>query len=170
MTENTIKYDITFSVILSTVQVLNTATSVFLSKWSDEENQISNITDTESTFNNSEEVKNERIHNLGVYAMYHLGAGIAQVFGILMMTLAVLKSSKTLHNKTFRNILRAPMKFFDTTPQGRILNRLGKDVDVLDTNMQFSLRNAISGKKITVKMLHDPIPGRPSLLLWKISI
>ena len=93
--------------------------------------------------------------------MYHLGAGIAQVFGILMMTLAVLKSSKTLHNKTFRNILRAPMKFFDTTPQGRILNRLGKDVDVLDTNMQFSLRNAISGKEITVKMLHDPIPSRP---------
>ena len=159
MTENTIKYDITFSVILSTVQVLNTATSVFLSKWSDEENQISNITVTESTFNSSEEVKNERIHNLGVYAMYHLGAGIAQVFGILMMTLAVLKSSKTLHNKTFRNILRAPMKFFDTTPQGRILNRLGKDVDVLDTNMQFSLRNAISGKKIKVKMLCY-IPGR----------
>ena len=95
--------------------------------------------------------------------MYHLGAGIAQVFGILMMTLAVLKSSKTLHNKTFRNILRAPMKFFDTTPQGRILNRLGKDVDVLDTNMQFSLRNAISGKEITVKMLYYPIPGPPSL-------
>ena len=95
--------------------------------------------------------------------MYHLGAGIAQVFGILMMTLAVLKSSKTLHNKTFRNILRAPMKFFDTTPQGRILNRLGKDVDVLDTNMQFSLRNAISGKEITVNKLHVPNSGHPSL-------
>ncbi len=37
--------------------------------------------------------------------------------------------------KTLSNVLRSPMSFFDTTPQGRILNRLGKDVDVLDTYM-----------------------------------
>lgn len=32
------------------------------------------------------------------------------------------------------------MSFFDTTPQGRILNRFGKDVDVLDSQMPFILR------------------------------
>ena len=37
-------------------------------------------------------------------------------------------------------VLRPPMSFFDTTPQGRILNRFGKDVDVLDASMPFILR------------------------------
>ena len=44
-------------------QVLNTATSVFLSKWSDEENQVSNFADTESTFNSSEQSKELRQFN-----------------------------------------------------------------------------------------------------------
>ena len=44
-------------------QFLNTATSVFLSKWSDEENQVSNFADTESTFNSSEQSKELRQFN-----------------------------------------------------------------------------------------------------------
>ena len=45
-------------------QVLNTATSVFLSKWSDEENQVSNFADTESIFNSSEQSKELRQFNI----------------------------------------------------------------------------------------------------------
>lgn len=42
------------------------------------------------------------------------------------------KAGKTLHGLLLRNILSSPMAFFDTTPAGRVLNRFGKDVDVLD--------------------------------------
>nr|XP_039260708.1 multidrug resistance-associated protein 4-like isoform X2 [Styela clava] len=37
-----------------------------------------------------------------------------------------------MHNKMFRAILRAPIRFFDTNPSGRILNRFSKDMGQID--------------------------------------
>lgn len=40
-----------------------------------------------------------------------------------------LKASTSLHDKVFRKLLTAPMRFFDVTPCGQILNRFSKDID-----------------------------------------
>ena len=45
------------------LQILNTGTSVFLSKWSDEENKVTNTTKMEP-LNATEEAKNNRIGKL----------------------------------------------------------------------------------------------------------
>ncbi|XP_013195016.2 ATP-binding cassette sub-family C member 4 [Amyelois transitella] len=45
---------------------------------------------------------------------------------------ACMRSSIKLHNQMFSNILSATMRFFDTNPSGRILNRFSKDMGIVD--------------------------------------
>lgn len=49
----------------------------------------------------------------------------------LFFKLAMM-SSKNLHARMFHCLLLAPMKFFNTNPSGRILNRFSKDIGAID--------------------------------------
>lgn len=40
-----------------------------------------------------------------------------------------LRAASALHDKLFKTLLLSPMRFFDTTPLGRILTRFSKDID-----------------------------------------
>ncbi|KAG2204776.1 hypothetical protein INT47_004051 [Mucor saturninus] len=46
-----------------------------------------------------------------------------------------LRASKTIYQILLRRVLRAPMRFFDTTPIGRILNRFSKDFEYIDSGV-----------------------------------
>lgn len=50
-------------------------------------------------------------------------------YPVFLSLQGTLRASSRLHDELFRRILRSPMKFFDTTPTGRILNRFSKDMD-----------------------------------------
>ncbi len=43
-----------------------------------------------------------------------------------------LTAAKRLHNSMISSVLRAPMRFFDKTPLGRIVNRISGDVHTID--------------------------------------
>ncbi|KAM6443796.1 ATP-binding cassette sub-family C member 5 isoform 1-T2 [Liasis olivaceus] len=73
----------------------------------------------------------------GIYA---LSMGIMLILkavrGVVFVK-GTLRASSRLHDELFRRILRSPMKFFDTTPTGRILNRFSKDMDEVDVRLPF---------------------------------
>ena len=51
-----------------------------------------------------------------------------------------LKASRKFHKSLVHNLMALPMLFYDTNPQGRIMNRVSKDIDVLDTQIGEQLR------------------------------
>ncbi|EFP76864.2 uncharacterized protein PGTG_02325 [Puccinia graminis f. sp. tritici CRL 75-36-700-3] len=81
---------------------------------------------------------------MGVYA----SLGIFQTLsGFAMGAVGVtigFYASKNLHHGALKAITRAPLAFFDTTPLGRIMNRLSKDVDSIDNKLNDSMRMVLT--------------------------
>ncbi|XP_038063976.1 multidrug resistance-associated protein 4-like [Patiria miniata] len=71
---------------------------------------------------------------------YIYGGFVALLFllGIIRSILCfriMIKSSRNLHNRMFKAIIRSPILFFDTNPAGRILNRFTKDTGLMDDQL-----------------------------------
>lgn len=68
---------------------------------------------------------------------------IASFFADLMPYLAGWRAAKIVHAFLLNNVLKTPLQFFEVTPQGRILSRFSKDMDVLDTSLPSQFADVI---------------------------
>ncbi|RIA94611.1 P-loop containing nucleoside triphosphate hydrolase protein [Glomus cerebriforme] len=55
-----------------------------------------------------------------------------------------LQASKKLYYQLLIRVIKAPLRFFDTTPIGRILNKFSKDFEVIDIDLGLFLHNVIA--------------------------
>lgn len=58
---------------------------------------------------------------------------------VVLLYLGGLRASRVLFSELLSRVLRAPIAFFDTTPLGRIVNRLSKDVYTVDESIPSTL-------------------------------
>lgn len=54
-------------------------------------------------------------------------------------------ASRKLFGDMLDRVVRAPTRWFDRTPVGRILNRFAADIDTVDFSLAGSLRSALRG-------------------------
>ncbi|EMS60544.1 ABC transporter C family member 9 [Triticum urartu] len=76
---------------------------------------------------------------LSVYLVLSIGSALC-VFGrSMLVSLVGLLTAEKFFKNMLHCILRAPMSFFDSTPTGRILNRVSSDQSVLDLEIASKL-------------------------------
>merc|ERR1719357_1721102 len=74
----------------------------------------------------------EHYFNLGIYGAIVGALCVISMVRTIYFFVICMKSSVKLHDKMFESIIRAPCRFFDTNPVGRILNRFSKDMGSMD--------------------------------------
>ncbi|XP_043666584.1 multidrug resistance-associated protein 5-like isoform X4 [Vespula pensylvanica] len=61
----------------------------------------------------------------------------------LVITYATIRASTRVHNSVFKNIITSPLKFFETTPSGRIQNIFSRDIDEVDNYLPLAVEYMI---------------------------
>lgn len=72
---------------------------------------------------------------IAIYILLCFTFIIFDTFRSVLLYWGSILGAKSLFNQLLDRIIYAPMRFFDTTPIGRILNRFGKDVVTVDFRM-----------------------------------
>ena len=121
-------------------QAFSAFSSVWLADWSDSNVQ----TKHGDAPANGTHVHSDTAMYLGVYGALGVGQAVGIILASIFLYLGSIRGAVRLHDNMLANVLRSSMTFFDTTPQGRILNRFSKDIDVLDATMPMVFRGAIS--------------------------
>jgi ABC-type multidrug transport system fused ATPase/permease subunit len=82
---------------------------------------------------------------LMIYLYISLAGAFSVLFYLGLGYYASLKASRSLFRTLLQRLTRAPARFFDVTPIGRILNRFTTDMGTIDGALQNSARNCLSG-------------------------
>jgi ABC-type multidrug transport system fused ATPase/permease subunit len=114
---NAMRYFYTIVLLYVMVELSRVGASVWLSHWSSNPSQ-----ETTKFF-------------LIVYVSISCLQLVFSLISQLISAYAGQQAARELHAKMFERLLIAPMKFFQSTPLGRILNRFAKDVGDVDKNV-----------------------------------
>ncbi|KAJ2999430.1 hypothetical protein HDV02_002915 [Globomyces sp. JEL0801] len=86
--------------------------------------------------NNKDDVDSaETMFYITIYALLGLGVVVANNIQQIVALVGTLYASRKLHTKLMDAVLHSPLRFFETTPIGRILNRFSKDIESVDTTV-----------------------------------
>ncbi|MEE6510167.1 hypothetical protein FKM82_029369 [Ascaphus truei] len=128
--------------VIMALFVLNVGSTAFsnwwLSYWIKQgSGNTSVLVHNETVVSHSMKDNPHMLYYTGVYASSMVVMLLLKAVRGVVFVKGTLRASSKLHDELFRRILRSPMKFFDTTPSGRILTRFSKDMDEVDVRLPF---------------------------------
>ncbi|KAJ3130188.1 Canalicular multispecific organic anion transporter 2 [Nowakowskiella sp. JEL0407] len=104
------------------------------------------LSDTWLSFNMNESgsVKHSDSIYVGVYAILTAAITLGVMGRGFMISAAVIKKSKALHERLLNAILHAPMSFYDITPVGQILSNFARHLFIVDDFLPESMLQVLS--------------------------
>ena len=102
------------------------------------------IANEQYTFNILDDNPKSQFFYLGIYVAISLGATVFEVCKTLAVYNAALRASRRLFLAIITKVLRAKLRWFDTVPMGRILNRLTTDFNLVDMRLPGDTHTLIS--------------------------
>ncbi|XP_041459432.1 ATP-binding cassette sub-family C member 9-like isoform X1 [Lytechinus variegatus] len=109
---------------------LQIVTDFWLSKWSE--------TGLNGTHHDDNEIHQTSFYVKG-FAGLSVGTLVSQILFNFLVNVGILLAAKTLHFEMLENLLMSPVRFFDVTPVGRILNRLSSDTRLIDQRLLITI-------------------------------
>jgi ABC-type multidrug transport system fused ATPase/permease subunit len=83
---------------------------------------------------------NERpLFYVGVYGLIGLAFALGNLFSTIAQVVGTLRASRLLFKKLLNVVVHATIRWHDTTPQGRMLNRFSKDIETIDSSLAGSI-------------------------------
>jgi ATP-binding cassette, subfamily C (CFTR/MRP), member 1 len=90
--------------------------------------------------NSSEDGNGSVAFYIGIYVVLSIATVIMNLVGNLVGYSGAVDASRSMHADLVRSLMMAPISFFDSTPIGRITNRLSKDINQIDTSIMLNVQ------------------------------
>ena len=101
---------------------------------------------------------------IGAIAIFSLFANaITEIFG-------TLRASRYLHGALAERIMKAPIRFFDVTPLGRIVNRFSKDIQSIDQEVLGCIQSVMFNILDAITVLFVIATVTPTFLIGVLPI
>lgn len=80
---------------------------------------------------------------VGIYGLIGILVLVGSMLNHLFWLERGIAAGKSMHDKMLKSVLSAPIRFFDSTPVGRILQRFSRDIESVDVHLQWSFDSAV---------------------------
>ncbi|XP_050579550.1 probable multidrug resistance-associated protein lethal(2)03659 isoform X2 [Bombus affinis] len=132
----------TIGMLCVLAQTLASASDLFISQWVNmEEKYVNETKDGVSEINWKGPISRDVC--MYVYTGLIVSTVIITIVRSITFFSTCMRASIKLHDRMFRCISRATMKFFNTNPSGRVLNRFSKDMGAIDEVLPIALIDSL---------------------------
>ncbi|CUT98873.1 multidrug resistance associated protein 1 [Echinococcus multilocularis] len=117
--------------------------NIWLADWSNDASKFVNNTGVSSNQTTVQPMKSVGLR-LGVYAVIGMCQVAFNVSACMMLAVGSVRAVKVLHHQLLSCVLHVPTSFFDSVPQGRIMNRFSNEISTVDNHLMISMRSMLT--------------------------